>query len=147
MLFVELFLRQQCALVLRDLVDEFLFNFEECLQGNKVALLSKFVEEAGKDVLVVLAIYYLLEEASKIVDDRILLLALKLLKDSWSEHNLRLLVDDGLQRLQPQEPEIRIWLLHKFLDEYLHGHIVQIVGCIGLLSLLLIWFVSIQMEY
>ena len=81
LLFVELFLRQQRALVLRYLVDELLFNFEQGLQSNEIALLLKFVEEAGKDVLVVLAIYYLFEETGKIVDDRILLLALKLLED------------------------------------------------------------------
>ena len=135
LLFVELFLRQQRALVLRYLVDELLFDFEECLQGNKIALFLKLVEEARKDVLVVLAIYYLFEETGKIVDDRILLLALKLLEDPWSEHDLRLLVDDCLQSLQAQEPEIRIWLLHELLYEYLHGHVIQIVGSACLLGL------------
>lgn len=147
LLFVELFLRQECALVLGDLLDELLLNFEQRLQGNEIALLLKFVEEAGKDVPVVLAIYNLLEQASEIVDDGILFLALKLLQNSWSEHNLRLLVDDRLQGLQAQEPEIRIWLLHEFLYEYLHSHVIQIVRCTGRLGLWLIWFVSVQMEY
>ena len=64
LLLIKLLPRNQCALILADLLDEFLFDFQKCEQSSKVALLLELVEETQQDLLVVLFVNYLFEQTS-----------------------------------------------------------------------------------
>jgi len=143
LLLVQLLLRGQSALVFAYLLNELLFDFEECFQSNEIRLFLEFVKEASEDVFVVLFINDLLQQSGEVVDDGVFSFALEFLQDTWSEDDLGLLVNDCLQGLQSQNSEVGIWLLHKALDELLDGNIIEII----LKALLLIWFVLEQIYH